>query len=206
MKLICLVAPSASGKDFVFNIALKMIKNLQPIISHTSRPMRSGEQDGIQYHFVSLTEVTDMLNNNEFIEKRIYNVACGESWVYGIHKSAIDVNSNNNYIAIVDLNGLKKLEKYLYELNKQDCLYSIYLDTKAQLRLQRSLSREGEMNDLQVQEVLRRFEDDKLFVEPAKEYCDICMSNNTFEEAMDIVMTIGKIVNGNINKIEEQEI
>lgn len=196
MKLIVLVGCSASGKDFILKNAIKYVDGLNPIISHTSRPMRSGETEGVEYNFVDVDSARDMLNNNEFVEHRIYNVACGESWVYGIHKGSIDTESDNNYIVIVDLQGLKKIEKYFDKLGMKECVKSIYLDVNAQLRLTRSLTREGNMSDIQIAEVLRRFEDDKLFVEPAKEYCDISLKNNHIENALQIIEYIRSIVNG----------
>lgn len=196
MKLIVLVGCSASGKDFILKNAVKYIENLKPIVSHTSRPMREGEMEGREYYFVDITTVTDMLNNNEFIEYRHYNVANGCTWTYGVHKDSMDIESDNNYITIVDLQGLKKIEKYFDKLDMRDCIYSIYIDTEAQMRLQRSLSREGSITDDQCREIIRRFENDELFVQPAKDYCNISLKNNSLENALQIINYIRNIVEG----------
>lgn len=196
MKLIVLVGCSASGKDFILENSIRYIDNLKPIISHTSRPMRQGEIEGKEYYFVDVPTVTDMLNNGEFIEHRVYNVACGESWVYGIHKGTVDMESNDNYIVIVDLQGLKKIEKYFEKINMKDCIHSIYIDSNAQLRLQRSLNREGDITDDQCKEIIRRFKDDELFVSPAKEYCDISLKNNSIENGLQILNYIRNLVEG----------
>lgn len=194
MKLIILVGCSASGKDFLMKNALATIPELNPIISHTSRPIRKGEKDGVEYHFVDVPTVTDMLNNGEFIEYRHYNVANGTTWTYGIHKGSVDVNSDNKYITIVDLQGLKKIEKYFDKLGMKECIHSIYIDTDAQLRLQRSLNREGDITEEQCKEIIRRFENDTLFVLPAREYCDISLKNNSVENAIQIIDYIRRIV------------
>lgn len=193
MKLICLVGASASGKDFILKNSLKMIPNLKSVISHTTRPMRKGEVQDREYHFIDIKVATDMLNNNEFIETRQYYVANQKTWLYGIHKSEIDLNSNNNYIAIVDFQGLKKIEKYFKANNCIDSLVSIYIDASYQVRLQRSLTREGEMTNEQVQEVIRRFNDDVMFVEPAKDYCNLRFNNNTVDDLIQILSKIKDI-------------
>lgn len=194
MKLIVLVGCSASGKDFILKNAVRYIEGLKPVVSHTSRPMRQGEVEGREYYFVDVPTVTDMLNNGEFIEYRHYNVANGTTWTYGIHKGSVDIESNDNYITIVDLQGLKKIEKYFDKLGMKDCIHSIYLDTNAQLRLQRSLSREGDITEEQCREIIRRFENDELFVLPAREYCDISLKNNSIENGLQILNYIRKLV------------
>lgn len=196
MRLIVLVGCSASGKDFILKNAVKYIEGLKAVVSHTSRPMRQGEVEGREYYFVDVPTVTDMLNNGEFIEYRHYNVAKGTTWTYGIHKGSIDIESDNNYITIVDLQGLKKIEKYFEKLGVRDCITSIYLDTNAQLRLQRSLSREGDITEYQCREIIRRFENDELFVLPAREYCDISLKNNSIENGLQILNYIRSLVEG----------
>ena len=193
-KIIALVGCSASGKDFILKHAIKYIGNLIPIISHTSRPMRQGEIDGREYYFVDVETITDMHNNGEFIESRNYYVGDGITWSYGIHKGSVDIDSNYDYIVIVDFQGLKKIEKYFEKLGMKDCIHSIFIDTDSQIRLQRSLSREGRMTEDQVSEVIRRYEDDKMFIEPAREYCNISLKNNSIENGLQILNYIRKLV------------
>lgn len=195
-KIIVLVGCSASGKDFILKHAVKYIEGLKGVVSHTSRPMRQGEIEGREYYFVDIETITDMHNNGEFIESRNYYVGDGVTWSYGIHKGSIDTEANNDYIVIVDLQGLKKIEKYFENLGMKDCIHSIFIDTDSQIRLQRSLSREGRMSEKQVAEVVRRYEDDKIFIEPAREYCDISLKNNSIENGLQILNYIRSLVEG----------
>lgn len=195
-KIIVLVGCSASGKDFILKHAVKYIEGLKSVVSHTSRPMRQGEVEGREYYFVDIETITDMHNNGEFIESRNYYVSDGITWSYGIHKGSIDAEADNDYIVIVDLQGLKKIEKYFENLGMKDCIHSIFIDTDSQIRLQRSLSREGRMTDEQVSEVIRRYEDDKIFIEPAREYCDISLKNNSIENGLQILNYIRSLVEG----------
>jgi guanylate kinase len=192
MKVYTLTGCSAVGKDKILNELIKMNIGLIPIISTTSRPMRPHEIQGVEYNFVTKEQANIMKKNNDFIESRKYKVANGDIWIYGITKDSIDLNSNNNYIVIVDYNGLLELEDYLCNRGYTDSLTSIFIDCSFQTRLLRSLQREGKMDDEQVKEVIRRFEDDNKKVLLAKDYCDYVVNNdgifaNTINRVLDII-------------------
>lgn len=186
-KVITLTGMSASGKDAILKGVINR-SSIKPVISTTSRPIRNGETDGVEYHFVSKKQAEKKLYNHEFIEVREYYVANGDRWLYGITKKSIDINSNDTYIAIVDYDGLKQLNKYLDRNNVEH--YSYYLNVNYQDLLLRSLQREGDMCDLQVEEVVRRFKDDLENVQPAKFYVDKVLNNNTIEELNDNIQSI----------------
>lgn len=178
LKIIVLVAKSSAGKDHILNTVVKLNPSVKTIVSYTSRPIRNGEIDGVTYHYVSDEQVDKMLNNDEFVEHRIYNTVKGK-WIYGVAKSSFNLTSDNTYIVILDLQGLKQLEKYLIENEKRDSLKSIYIKAYGQTRLLRSLQREGMLTDEQCKEICRRYiadEDDML---GAEEYCDVVLTNET---------------------------
>ena len=181
------------GKDTILNKVLEEIFNLNVIVSTTSRPMRQGEINGISYNFVSKQEALQMLNDEEFIEHRTYNVITdkgNDTWIYGITKNSIDINSNKDYIVIVDYCGLKELKKYLKDNNSKNKLISFYIDANKQNRLLRYLQREN-MTDDKVEEAIRRFKDDNEKVLPAKSYCNYVINNdNDLYEAVNNIITI----------------
>ena len=98
MKVITITSPSSAGKDTILNEVVKINKNITSITSMTSRPMREGEVQDKQYHFRSYEEMKTMINNNEFIEHKAYEVATGEEWLYGVHKDEIDKNKDETKI------------------------------------------------------------------------------------------------------------
>ena len=191
MQILVLLGKSASGKDFIMN---KLVKEygFKRVISHTTRPIRNGETNGKEYYFISLDKFLNMSLKDNFIECREYNTQQG-LWYYGLSKHEIDLTDDNKYVVILDFNGLKTLEEYLKSVGMEDKLTSVYIDAKAQVRLQRSLSREGEMTDEQVMEVIRRLEADERDFEGAKEYADLTFTNN-LGEAM-IVNLICETIN-----------
>jgi len=61
-------APSGSGKSTLTNELLKLVPNLEFSISYTTRAPRGSEQNGKQYHFVSMDEFRRMIAAGEFLE------------------------------------------------------------------------------------------------------------------------------------------
>ena len=189
MKIVCLCGKSASGKNKISELAQNNF-NIKEAISHTTRPRRTGEGD--IYKFISIKEFKQMKKDNEFIETRIYNTKEGK-WCYGLSKEGIDLNSDNNYLVILDMKGLLSLKDYLIEIGKIDCLTSVYVYTSSQVRLLRSLNREGDMTNKQVTEVVRRFQVDEKDFLGIEDYIDYVLINNDekgLEEAKKLFKSI----------------
>ena len=178
-KMVVMVSPSSAGKDAILN-ELVARKFVQPIISTTSRDIRLGETQGVEYNFVDEETAISKLDSGDFLEHRLYNVQNGSKWIYGVEKGSFQIDSNITYCVILDFQGLKQMEKYLYELGKEKSLISIYIDVPLQERLRRSISREGKLDDLKCLEVCRRALDDNENVVPAKDYCDYVVNNEGY--------------------------
>lgn len=61
-------APSGSGKSTITEALMERFDSLVYSISHTSRPPRGTEQDGIDYHFVTDSSFREMIEQNAFLE------------------------------------------------------------------------------------------------------------------------------------------
>ena len=61
-------APSGAGKTSLVNALIERCGGLQVSVSHTTRPMRPAEKEGVNYHFVSENVFVDMLDRAEFLE------------------------------------------------------------------------------------------------------------------------------------------
>ena len=66
MKIITLTGASASGKDLLLNEIVKDNENIKPIISVTTRPKREGEQDGVDYKYISFEEFKELFENEGY--------------------------------------------------------------------------------------------------------------------------------------------
>jgi len=141
--LILLVGESASGKSTIE----KQLVNYgySKIVSYTTRPMREGEVDGIDYHYISEEDFLYHLKINFFAEYTVYN-----GWYYGIaHEDCLD-----NSIVVVEPHGFRQLLK-IPNLH----IKSFYIQVPERVRLKRMVDRGDNL-----MEVFRRiFSDQGLF-------------------------------------------
>ena len=70
-NLFIIAAPSGCGKTSLVEALIKKTKNLCVSVSHTTRPPRPDEVNGINYYFVSINEFEEMIKNNAFVEHAI---------------------------------------------------------------------------------------------------------------------------------------
>lgn len=67
-KLFIFSAPSGAGKTSIVKALLKKMPKIEFSVSATSRPMRPGEVDGVDYYFLSPEAFRMKIDNNEFLE------------------------------------------------------------------------------------------------------------------------------------------
>lgn len=103
-------APSGAGKTSLVKALLDLESGVRVSISHTTRPMRPGEQNGVNYHFVSQNQFKDMLENSEFLEyAQVFTNSYGtsQSWVENTLSEGMDV------ILEIDWQGAQQIRKLL---------------------------------------------------------------------------------------------
>jgi guanylate kinase len=67
-NIFVISSPSGGGKSSLINRVLKRVPGLTLATSHTSRPPRAGEKDGVEYHFVTRKEFLAMRRESGFVE------------------------------------------------------------------------------------------------------------------------------------------
>ena len=67
-KLFVISAPSGAGKTTLLKRVMACVPGLAFSISHTTRKSRQGEQDGVDYHFVTRPEFIAMIDQDLFLE------------------------------------------------------------------------------------------------------------------------------------------
>lgn len=172
-KIITLTGCSASGKDTLLNMIIWYNKNILPIISTTTRPMRKGEKEGVNYYF------KDKIDLDSLIEYREYKTVNG-IYFYGIEKKEIEnkLKQSNTLIVILDYRGLKGMREYCLKNNIN--IESYYIQVPLKTRLYRSLKREEleYPDDEHYLEICRRAIADNEEVEIAKYDKEIKVINN----------------------------
>lgn len=152
-KIYCLIGKSASGKDTVYREILSCYGAfLTPVIPYTTRPMRPGERNGVDYHFVTEDQLAVLEKEGRVIEKRCYQTTQGP-WIY----FTVDFPIEGDRILITTLVGAEKLMEY-YGADKV-CV--IYLDADDKTRLLRYIERESLQKKPDYAEVCRRFLTDR---------------------------------------------
>jgi guanylate kinase len=91
-------APSGSGKSTLTNDLLKLVPNLEFSISYTTRAPRGSEQNGKQYHFISLEEFNRMIAAGEFLEYAKVHGNC-----YGTAREFLRQAGRKGYDLILDI-------------------------------------------------------------------------------------------------------
>ena len=147
-RVIAIVGKSATGKT-TLQQAISSRYKVNEIVTTTTRPMREGEVDGKDYHFVNVDQFAKKVYNFEMLEATEFN-----GWFYGTERKALSKRRAN--IGVFNLEGVSAMA----EDNKID-LKVIYLDVDDKTRLIRALNRE---ENVDVAEVCRRyFADEKDF-------------------------------------------
>lgn len=79
-NLYIVAAPSGGGKTSLVRHLVTTLDQIEISISHTTREMRPGETDGVDYFFVNRNQFLEMINNNAFIEHaHVFNHLYGTS-------------------------------------------------------------------------------------------------------------------------------
>ena len=152
-KLFCLMGKSGVGKDTIFKrLLVDRELNLTPVIPYTTRPKRSSEVDGIEYHFIDETALQQYERAGAIIEKRAYKTVNGVWYYCTIDDGRIDLRSGN-YILIGTLETYEKLKDFFGEGN----IVPIYITVDDGVRLERALRREKQQLKPNYDELCRRF-------------------------------------------------
>ena len=136
-KIYYVMGKSSSGKDTIYKKLLKTYPELHTIVPYTTRPIRDGEQDGVEYFFIDRLRLSDMEESGQIIEERSYNTKCGVWTYFTADDGQIDLE-HYNYLMIGTLVSFQALKEYFGETS----LVPIYIEVEDGERLSRALERE----------------------------------------------------------------
>jgi guanylate kinase len=108
--LFTVSAPSGAGKTSLVNALIQRDARLRVSVSHTTRPMRPGEQDGVNYHFTGKEAFLAMLQKAEFLEHaQVFGNLYGTSqtWVQQQLHAGTDV------ILEIDWQGAQQVKRLM---------------------------------------------------------------------------------------------
>lgn len=108
--LFTVSAPSGAGKTSLVNALIERCRNLRVSVSHTTRAIRPGEKNGVNYHFVAETEFLAMLERAEFLEHaRVFGNLYGTSSVWVQRQ----LQQGSDIILEIDWQGVQQIKRLL---------------------------------------------------------------------------------------------
>lgn len=181
-RLFVMMGKSASGKDTLYRRMMERYTELHPVIPYTTRPIRAGESEGAEYHFVPIERMEEMKRNGQIVECRCYQTVKGPWYYFTADDGQIDF-AKGDFALISTLEGYEQIRDFY----GQDRVVPLYIEVEDFLRLERALSRERQQAAPCVAEVCRRFlADEEDFSEEKLRRLDISqrISNISVEEAL----------------------
>lgn len=149
--MVILSSPSGVGKTTITKKIQQKYNNFKISVSHTTRPPRSNEVNGIDYNFVSKKKFEELIKNNEFYEyAKIFDN------YYGTLKKNVDnILEKKNIIFDIDWQGTKQFSKF-----KKLNLIKIYLITHSKEELKKRLLKRDQNTKEEVEKRFKSFDED----------------------------------------------
>ena len=152
-KIFYVMGKSSSGKDSIFKKIQEEAPNLQTIVPYTTRPIREDETEGVEYFFVSESELSSMVREDKVVEVRSYETVHGVWRYFTVDDGQIDLENDNYYLMIGTLESYDRIRKY-YGNTK---VIPVYIEVEDGERLERALKRESAQKTPKYDEMCRRF-------------------------------------------------
>ena len=115
-KIFYLMGKSASGKDTIYKEIKEQLPGFKSIVIYTTRPIREGEKEGVEYFFVDDDKVEQLQKQGKIIELREYNTVHGIWKYFTVNDGQFD--ADDNYIAIGTLESYKGMREHLGEVSR----------------------------------------------------------------------------------------
>ncbi len=178
--LVILSGVSGAGKDTIKKELIKRMENVISLPSYTSRSPREGEEEGVQYHFISKEEFVEKIKNEEFYEYDIHH-----NNYYGTSRKLMNekIQSGKIIVKDIEVNGTENLLKILQHETK---LVTIFLKVEREELKRRLLNRGDNLTEEDMEIRLGRldYEESKIGL------YDYVIKNDDLEKTVQIIMTI----------------
>ncbi len=161
-KIFYLMGKSASGKDTIYKEIKEQMPELRTIVIYTTRPIREGERDGVEYYFSDDERLEEFQREGKVIELREYNTIHGIWKYFTVDDGQFD--EAGHVLAIGTLESYQKMREYFGE----EKMVPFYIEVEDGIRLDRALAREHKQKEPKYEEMCRRFLADSLDFAPEK--------------------------------------
>ena len=178
--LVILSGVSGAGKDTIKKELIKRMDNVISLPSFTSREPREGEEEGVQYHFITREEFMNKIAQDEFYEYDIHH-----NNYYGTSKKLMNekIQSGKIIVKDIEVNGTENLIRLLANETK---LVPIFLKVDREELKRRLINRGDNLSPEEMELRLGRldYEESKIGL------YDYVIKNDDLENTVQIIMTI----------------
>ena len=152
-RIFYIMGKSATGKDTVFKELLKRRPELTTVVPYTTRPIREGETDGVEYFFTSSEKLEQFKNSGKIVELRTYETVMGPWSYFTMDDGQFDIHGEGDCLMIGTLESYEKMCRYY----GNGALVPVYIKVPDGIRLLRAVKREGKQKNPNYREVCRRY-------------------------------------------------
>lgn len=186
-KIYYMMGKSSTGKDTLYKRILANGElQLKTVVLYTTRPIRDGETDGIEYFFCDTNKVEELQAAGRIIERRDYNTIHGIWTYFTVDDGQIDLE-HYDYLVMGTLESYQKIREYY----GRDSVVPIYIEVEDGERLQRALNRERGQVIPKYEEMCRRFLAD------SKDFCEEKLAEAEIDQRflnLDLEQTEAEII------------
>ena len=177
-SLFVISAPSGAGKTSLVRELVSRMSDIQVSVSHTTRPMRPGEKDGVNYHFVTREAFIELLEEARFLEHALvfdHYYGTSQDWVEETLAKGIDV------ILEIDWQGAQQIRRLI------NCC-SIFILPPSMQTLRERLTDRGQDN---TETINRRMDEAQSEIShyPESDYLIVNDNFNTALEELKAIVT-----------------
>ena len=179
-QIILISGPSGSGKSTLINRLMKEEKDIYFSISCTTREIRQGEKDGVDYYFLSVDEFKKGIENGEFLEWALVHKN-----YYGTSLKPVLKAFEENKVVIFDID----VQGFDIARSKfKDEITSVFITTKSSTELRTRLEKRGTNTQ---EDIERRLNNAVGEMSHIKDY-DFLLINDDLEQTYDKFKSIFK--------------
>ena len=189
-QLIVISGPSGAGKDTIVENVIKNNDNIWLSVSATSRPIRKGEKEGINYFYLTKEEFEEKIKDNYFLEYAVY----ADNY-YGTPKEEIikKLDKGIDVILVIEIEGAKKIKDLIPE-----ALFIFITPPSEKELLKRLSGRKTEDKE----KIIKRFNIAYQEINEVTKY-NYVVVNDELDEAISKVEAIIKAEKCRVDRIEE---
>ena len=188
-NLLIISGPSGSGKGYIASKLIENYNNYSLSISATTRDIRTGEVDGVNYFFKTKDEFKKMIENGELLEYAEFVGNC-----YGTPKQFVldKINNGQNVLLEIEMQGALKVK----EIFPDSLLIFIAIPSLEELKYR--LKNRGRETD---EDIEKRIKQAKIDISYADKY-DYVVMNDDIKKVLE---DFNDIINGNFSKEESDK-